>query len=47
MTQTASVEPDSEYLVPEVKLCVCVCMCVCGSVRLPEVRAALCVSLSV
>ena len=45
MTQTASVEPDFEYLVPEVELCVCVC--VCGSVRMPEVRAALCVSLSV
>ena len=43
MTQTASVEPESEYLVPEVELCVCVC----GSVGMPEVRAALCVSLSV
>ena len=49
MTQTASVKPDSEYLVPEVELrvCVCVCVCVCGSVRISQVRAALCVSLSV
>ena len=49
MTQTASVEPDPEYLVPEVEfcVCVCVCVCVCGSVRMPEVWAALCVSLSV
>ena len=28
MTQTASVKPDSEYLVPEVELRVCVCVCV-------------------
>lgn len=43
MTQMALMEPDSDYLVPEVELCVCVCV----SVRMPEVWAALCVSLSV
>ena len=33
MTQTASVEPDFEYLVPEVELCVCVCVWFCEDAR--------------
>ena len=44
MTQMALVEPDSDYLVPEVELCVCVCVCVCFCEDARSVGSSMCES---